>query len=684
MRVGWCFYWSMLSAGGTVVSRYSRHELRERNLKPNSLRFNCYLRDIWHLCLIVHMLLVAGCSRETPPSTSLSATDPMLENVVHDSTDTDIWLTELAISPADLNTVPRGQIGSDSCRECHQERFEAYTNDAHYRSAAWLGEHSARTGLTSFVDQPTGRKYEVIDTYEGRVHRESIYAATGEVVAINIAQPSLRFGSGTHAHSYLFQRDGYFIQSPITFYSPIDAYGLSPGYDPQAQATFDRSVTAKCAYCHVGSLRTWGNYLERFQVAEASIGCERCHGAGAGHVARYRSKGAILKSNIGNEEVNDEIVNPAHLDRQHSQAICAQCHLQGIASVTASGANVWDFRPGELLSRLTTTFQLQGPQQDFKIVGHVEQLEQSACYLGDSTLTCISCHSPHAHEHSRAPVDLQQQCLQCHESQACGVSELQRQQTQGNHCTVCHMPRRDTNVPHAALHDHRIGIHQQSFELAGTTTVSLSDSTATEPTRLVAIGETAAPEIKTSQRRRALAFHSLFRRGLLPEELDQQWQTAQQELLSLSRAGDADPAVLVATSDMYVNHRQFEPARQLAERALQLTEQSDSPYLAAHELLAQIAFQAGDSATALQHYRELTKLRLVTADLLMLGICESNCGDLAAAIQATERALQLDPTLIFAHEQMIQYLRAQGSLVDATRHQHVIARIRKMNPPAPQ
>jgi len=185
----------------------------------------------------------------------------------------------------------------------------------------------------AFVHHRSHRRYAV--DYDGgdMWHRERVTAADGQTIATDAGRPVLEIGSGLHAHSYLLRRDGFWVQSPLTWYAAIDGWDLSPGYDPASQATFDRMVTTNCVFCHVGRVEVAGGDPHRFAVVDETIGCQRCHGAGVEHVRHHRTgdfdreSDASKDRDAGRNNPSDDIVHPGTLSRSRQEAICSQCHL---------------------------------------------------------------------------------------------------------------------------------------------------------------------------------------------------------------------------------------------------------------------------------------------------------------------------------------------------------------------
>lgn len=610
---------------------------------------------------VLTLVTVVGCSdRSSAPSRTVApdAWQSMLS-------DTEVPNSEIALN----HLRPSGAVGTDACIECHPSQHASYLATNHSQSLRRVADSRMDEPTADFEHFESKRRYQVEVCGDRMIHREFIRGSNGETIAVNEAEITHEIGSGDHAHSYLFQRDGFLLESPLTWYSQT-GWALSPGYDPTSHATFDRTVNVNCIYCHAGQIHTQDAYVERFDIQEMTIGCERCHGPGTEHIAFQ---------NLASEQrriMSDPIVNPLRLSRDASEAICAQCHLQGIVASGDADAHRWDFRPGQSSNDSFTEYQLAGVESRFQIVGHVEQLRKSACYQNTETLTCITCHDPHAHGVPESlPLQRNETCIDCHQNDACGVSMETRVATQNNDCAACHMPRRPTDFLHAALHDHTIGIHDESYQLANLSVPTTTMPDSTPPQLIPIVQDSKLPKWQVT-RRHALALHHLATHGRLPPSMLPELAHAQQSLLELVRSGHDDPSVNVTLAMGYMSTKQYQPARALAARAVEQSQPGDVGYIGAAAVLAELALIDQDNASAIRWYRELTLYRRIAGDHVMLGFCENNAGNRAEAIQELEQALRIDPTLKFAHELMIEILQTEGQLERAEAHQAALTAIR--------
>lgn len=591
--------------------------------------------------------------------------------------------------------LPAGSIGTDACVSCHKEQAASYFATTHSRAGRPV-EQSQMKIDQAWHDERIGRRFEVICSDAAIEHRELIQLNEAITIAQQSASLEFEFGSGTHAHTYLFRDGSFACESPLTWYSEDNQWDLSPGYDPLKRPSFDRQITSGCVYCHAGRVQIYNENPNHFRILESSIGCERCHGPGAEHVARYQGRDELnLESTFSHQAEpatgladppknfndTDQVINPASLGRIDSEAICAQCHLQGAVFVVGQGRGLWDYRPGQRLSEIRTDFQSRETSDEFRIVGHTEQMHASQCYQQSSTLTCITCHDPHRHgTTSDLKADYQSACQTCHSDESCHIEPAVRLKKAGNDCSTCHMPQRPTNVTHAALHDHRIAVHADSFELAGLSVpadrfaASDIEAGSTEPV-LFSILNSPGLTDKEKDRRWALATHHLFFNDRQKDAIARDMKRAQSVLLRLNREGNSDPDCDVALARDYFDAGMIGTAEQLAGAVLQQEIGQSDAVINATDILARIAMQRQENAVALDRYEQLTRMRRVAGDHFLMGICLINAGRTQESIAALLQSLRIDPLLELAHEQLVVLFDHHNENARADSHRKALREI---------
>jgi len=372
-----------------------------------------------------------------------------------------VTASELAARSPYKNTRPGVRyVGDESCVRCHREIAETYRQHPMGHSLAPIAQAQPRGG-----DEQSGRplfkaqglEYS-IEQREGRlIHQESRRDQAGRIIARNEAEVQYVLGSGKRGLSYLIEREGFLVQSPINWYSQAGQWGLSPGYE-DLNYHFDRPVQAGCLYCHTNRVEPEGGALNRYKppiFRGYAIGCERCHGPGELHTAS-----PLL---IDGKDLT--IVNPAALAPSLRDAVCEQCHLTGAQRVERLGFHSEDYRPGLPLHEFWTVLEADSNKARSKFVGQVEQMHASRCFqASQGALGCISCHDPHRlPSPAERVLFYQRRCLECHVDHGCTLAPSVRvKQSKDDDCTSCHMQRSTTfDIPHTAMTDHRILRHPE-------------------------------------------------------------------------------------------------------------------------------------------------------------------------------------------------------------------------------
>jgi tetratricopeptide (TPR) repeat protein len=224
---------------------------------------------------------------------------------------------------------------------------------------------------------------------------------------------TLAIGSGNHAITYVHRTaQGRLFELPVSWYAKLRGYEMSPGYERADHFDFRREISEACLFCHSNGR------------APTAIGCERCHGSAAAHLA---------KPGRGNIYVSKSVET------------CLQCHLETssssfLDSLRRPGREVFSYRAGEPLGDYKLYF---APPKDerFEINHAGYRLLQSRCFQeSEGRMTCVTCHDPHS---ARVMAN---SCQQCHS----------KPHTQED-CAPCHLPKRAAaDAIHVNMTDHRI------------------------------------------------------------------------------------------------------------------------------------------------------------------------------------------------------------------------------------
>jgi predicted CXXCH cytochrome family protein len=550
-------------------------------------------------------------------------------------------------SPFENTRADVRYVGIRTCVECHPEQHATYQATAHSRSMSAVDP--AREPADAVFDHASsGRRYRVY-RQDGKLrHRESLILSAGDELQLCDYPLSHLVGSGRFTRSYLVSDAEFLVESPITWYAALGKWAMSPGFDRPEHRSFHRPIEQDCLYCHTGSITPIGNSTQRFRIDEMEIGCERCHGPGSLHVARWT--GSSDKLGV---DADFTIVNPKRLSRELVEAICHQCHLTGEIQIAVRGRRPSDFRPGLRWQDFAIDYLFDDQAPGMTVVGHVSQMHQSRCYQFSKSLTCTSCHDPHVPiESAERVAHYRAICLNCHAEPSCKVPEPERSVRNGNDCVACHMPQSETDIQHVAFTHHRIGIHQPV--------------TATAPPD-AAVFRRLEPALDIShlsedERRRGLGLaYMQFHRNQGETSASAPYLNEARPIIEdVVARGMMDAALAMAQAEMFASSGSIGAAEQWANKTLSSTDLSSAERTGALRLLASSALQQNHIEEARKHLEQLVELCRDPRDWLLLGLVYQRQKKLDEATAAFERVLSIDPAQPETYSLLAPLYQAQG------------------------
>ena len=478
--------------------------------------------------------------------------------------------SDKASAPSDTE-IPTPQLvrepaGASRCQFCHASEVEGYARSAMAHSLRRAGQEPDGT-----VDTPEAR----ITMYSSPTGYWQRLQSGGDVTNYRI---DYVIGSGNHASGYLLDLAGHLFQSPVAYYKTRHAYDLAPGYEGRPNPDFTRPVAEACLFCHSGTalhISGTSNQYRSPAFSAEGITCERCHGSAEKHLSDPRA---------------GTIINPAKLELAARDSICEQCHLLGVGRVLNPGRKFSDFRPGQPLEDVFTTYRNVSPPgadaEKFKVISHVEQLARSTCARkSNDRLWCGTCHDPH--NKPVEPVEFfRSKCLSCHMEKFPGSHPGKE-----SDCISCHMPRRDAkDGGHTAFTDHRI---QRRPEAQQTLPENTDIAAWREPAPDLQKRNLGIAYVNVGAERRSPPF--VVRGYRMLTEVQDQFST--------------DSAVFTAMGTALLLGKQSTEAELAFERALQL----DPDSVAGETNAASAYLQAGDIDRAVFHLE-----RAVAMDALHL------------------------------------------------------------------
>lgn len=519
-----------------------------------------------------------------------------------------VVLLQLTASASTASSPGPARNSDAACAKCHQAIYDSYeaTPMAHASGDAADGllpcefTH-AESGVRYRLSVKDGQAWLSYDRPDPPVGR----SLKGE------QELEYFIGSGHRGRTYLFQKQGFWFESPVNWYGKQRVWDMNPKSLGAREMPFTLKIDSGCLHCHTSAVQPAlpgaGNHFAAQPFLFGGISCESCHGNPSAHLA---SGGEM------------PVLNPAKLPPSRRDSICLQCHLEGETTVNRPGRSLAEFMPGDELSDYVTHFvHSLEPGANRRATSQWEALLQSECkrQSGDR-LTCITCHDPHG-----APAPAQRvtyyrdKCLACH-------GEAPFASTHYPHtpdCASCHMPREKTNdVAHEQLTDHRI---QRPHVLSPRQVIA-------EPVDLIAIGGA-----RVSDRDLGLAYFQFARSG------DQ--KAGQKALLLLKRA-EASPGS-PADADLhtalgFLEHVSGDTQDAVIEYRAALRANPSSSVAAGD--LAILEARAGDTKDAVALLRPVSENDPgETAASMDLALIECSTGDAQAAIKTLRQLLDFSP-----------------------------------------
>jgi len=334
-----------------------------------------------------------------------------------------------------LALEPSPYVGASQCASCHPKETRSHDRSRHARTF-----HRGR-GLFDLPlpDRPLADPVvpQVTHTFKRDHERIRVETRVDDRVFETIVEYAFgardrtvtMLGEDAEKKHRTLRLSSYHAAKGVSWVPTLDDV---PESDPVANARGDpidvRDGVVRCLYCHVTNSRDFREPPLETGIAptatDRAIGCERCHGPGANHLA------AIKAGFPDRAIVNTGTASSSVIVKQ-----CADCHMVGMASQVKSEPH----DPRHVRSPgLTLTF--------------------SRCYTESSGgMSCLTCHNPHSDDEGPAAF-YETKCLTCHSQRnatqsACRVNPL-------NNCLHCHMPKVPVEILHTSLTDHYIRVHK--------------------------------------------------------------------------------------------------------------------------------------------------------------------------------------------------------------------------------
>ena len=554
------------------------------------------------------------------------------------------------LPPQYLNAKPNvAYLGDEACLRCHSSIYEKFKQTGMGRSTSVPSAEEARA-LAKPRNITKGNQTYSIYARDGKIIQEaSERDAEGHTIFSETHDIAYSVGAGDLGISYLVTKGDSLFVAPISYYTRIEGWDLTPGYADGTFHGFTRRVPDLCVDCHTGWPQPVPGSQTRFLQPPfrfLTIGCERCHGPGEIHVAE-RTQDAM--SGAYQPESNDfSIVNPRKLSPEVRDDVCAQCHYSGDARVLQPGKSDLDFRPGTALGDVVAIFSVSPAIKGshFMALGQFEQMKMSRCWAASNgRLGCVSCHDPHVQlRGDEAAHFFRGRCLTCHTTSTCTDSTVRRQATSPpDNCIACHMPKLTTeNVGHTSLTDHRILRSPSEVPAALQASAASNDQGLTYGTR-----PPTPDQALSNLRNMALAYWQLA--GRFPEFSGKRFELLEQAAAKFPADAEVQAAYGLALSESGAGNR--ERAAQTLQRAID----AGSKSTAVRNHLARLRMEEGDVKGAIELLDESIKIDPYDpAPYHNLAYAYSLSDDASRAREVLKSALQIDPADDVARQMLLK------------------------------
>ncbi len=259
--------------------------------------------------------------------------------------------------------------------------------------------------------------------YSYRIVRQgdtSVYRVTDgkETITVPIAWA---FGLGAAGQTYVFERNGRWVESRVSYFRSIDkldftlgAAGVRPvNLEEASGRVMSPKDTLECFQCHATGVTAGMTSMI------AGIHCERCHEDSRKHAAAVQA----------GRSSPAETPKVTGMSTEEMSTFCGQCH------------------------RTWAQIAVDGPLGIGNIRFQPYRLTNSKCYdAADRRIRCTACHDPHG----TMAVDgaaYDGKCQACH-----AVAPAKKCPVAKRDCSSCHMPKLELPGSHHRFTDHQIRI----------------------------------------------------------------------------------------------------------------------------------------------------------------------------------------------------------------------------------
>jgi tetratricopeptide (TPR) repeat protein len=361
-------------------------------------------------------------------------------------------------------------VGKETCRGCHQEIYNSFlrTGMGHSFDRPESFSMLKEIPMKIVYDQHSDFYYQPVYS-DGNLFMKEFRLKGRDTVYSRVEKADYVIGHGLQTVSFLQDVNGYLNQMPITYYTQIKKWDLSPGFENGNNTRFSRKIGLECMACHNAYPQFEKGSENKYTSVPNGIDCERCHGPGELHVNTRLNNPPLDTSKL----VDHTIVNPGKLSVDLQMDLCQRCHLHG-NTVLKEGKSFFDFKPGRKLNEFLNVFHAKYENEsEIKFVSHAERLKMSKCFIVSNKgienskalrpyregMSCVTCHNPHVSVQETSAEFFNAACKNCHgnKTPVLCAEKIEVRKKVNDNCSGCHMPKiESSDIVHGSVHDHYI------------------------------------------------------------------------------------------------------------------------------------------------------------------------------------------------------------------------------------
>lgn len=311
--------------------------------------------------------------------------------------------------------------GSSRCALCHADKARSFHSNSMSRALEPI-DNCEILKQNPRLEWSDGKySYLIARKDNGYLYRVSSGTESEETRLL------YAFGQGKAGQTYVFQADGQYYESRVSYYKRLKGLALTVGAMNVKPSTIRQALgrimspgeARDCFGCHTTGARH-GNELQLANY-ENGVQCEDCHGPGAAHAdSMAAGKPGPIRGLRG-------------LSAEETSDVCGSCHRtwETVMLMRVHGVNNVRFQP--------------------------YRLTNSKCFLsGDPKIACTACHDPHSALEKDAKF-YDAKCTACHDGQKT-VAHAKTCPVGKEACVSCHMPRYEVPGSNHAFADHWIRV----------------------------------------------------------------------------------------------------------------------------------------------------------------------------------------------------------------------------------